>query len=189
MQTTWNEVKKELIGLAHAIDVPITENRIRWYVKIWEGLGPAAVLAGLRHWAMHTKAKRLPLPGEINVDLSGEELAGTILLAVRRRGYMRPEEAKADLGPAWQVIELMGGWRTVCEKEWTTTTTAQTRDLWNNLKLRSDHGTYGLICGRNESENKISIPEGSVGSIIRGVQESQGSYFEHGPKNPTDRKS
>src|ERR1700733_8938384 len=183
---TWAEVKKEFISLAHLMELPLTEKRAESYFKMWADMEPDLVMEGLKRWSATTKVKRLPLPSEIRAEIQGEEAVGMILLAIRNFGYMRPEEAREDLGDLWRIVEMLGGWRRVCESEWTTTTTAQCRDLWN--QIRSSNGASRRISGHSEPQDTVEGPKGRVVSLVRGIQKSQRPHKFDGFEDPPDEE-
>lgn len=186
---TWADVKKELIAIAHAFDVPITADKIRWYCSIWDRMGPDKVMDGLRKWGMNAKVRRLPLPGEITDQLSGEEVAGKILLAVRNFGYMRPLEAKEFLGDAWSVVQNMGGWDAICKYDGERgVLIAQCRDFWDKTK-GATNGAYGRISGRDQPQDTIEGAGSKLRDVIRGISDAQGPHIVDGPKDPPDKES
>ena len=75
-----------------------------------------------------SKSKFLPPIAEVKVELStmknpvlelsAVEEWSKVERAISRHGYYNPEEAEMDLNPlTWEVIRLMGGWRSICMSE------------------------------------------------------------------------
>ncbi len=96
------------------------------YVQGWtiglEGLSLQQVYDGLKAaskstewWPSVAEIRRLAL-GRTKTDQEiGFEVAGLIDTAIRRFGYMRPEEAQAMIGElGWSIVQARGGWERTC---------------------------------------------------------------------------
>lgn len=94
---------------------------------------------------------RPPMPSELiamlvpkmTEDAEAAMLATSIIGAIRRIGYNKPERAESELGPvAWTAIQARGGWQAMCQSTQTkdlNTLQAQLRDaLRAQLQMRDD---------------------------------------------------
>jgi hypothetical protein len=137
-------------------DLDIDETRIKWYIGLFKGRNPQDVFKALRAWAMTTRERRLPMPGEL-LTTPGELVAGKIIQAISRFGRHNPHEAKDFLGDGWRVVEMLGGWFTLCENQMAKdnrTLFAHARDIWNKLELKGEvSGAHRSLTGQSNTKD------------------------------------
>lgn len=171
-EPTLADVKIELIALAAALDVPITPQRVKWFIASMQSLGmtPGQMVQALNHYGRTTKVRRLPLPGELTLRPPGEVVAGKIIEAISKFGYANQKEAKAFLGEAWSIVEMRGGWAGLCENltaNQHNTFIAQVRDAWDK---GISNGALTKSIGAGSAGDQSAIPaSGKGGPDLRGL--------------------
>lgn len=136
-------VKKLLVGMATNYGLEPTLPQVEIWASVLDDVPYEQLQAACREILKDPAFNRMPLPAQIRARALGikspeelkddaRDIGGRIWEAIGDFGQWRAEEAQKTLeGIAWQVIQRMGGWRSVCQVSNSDRTSfvAQCRDL------------------------------------------------------------
>lgn len=107
-------------ALGEYYDKPLSPTQIAMYVEDLTGMEPQALIAAVKAYRSDAKNERFPLPAKLkalaNPEMDPEQhgviVANEIVGAISHCGPYRTPKLS---GVAMQVIDMEGGWQTLCE--------------------------------------------------------------------------
>lgn len=167
---------KALIVATHGYySTPIADSVIAMHVEDLDDLDFEKVVQGYKLYRRNPKNKFPPLPAAIR-DLiipaedrdrddsdDGRFVAAKILQAIKQFGFYRASEASRFMGElAWEVVQMQGGWQTLCmmEQDEIGIQQAQWRELASSLTRRARSGRSHTL---PSLESKKPEPVGLIG--------------------------
>lgn len=176
------QVAKVFAGLSyyyHRQQLP--DGVLALYVADVDDLPCARVLGALEALRRDPKRRAMPLPADVrqrvapdpeqNHEAQANMIAGKIVAAVSRYGYMNAKGAREHLGEvAWRVIQAKGGWQNICGTLTASDNSfyAQCRDLARSFLAMRQHEPEGpLLEGGRHFEN--AIQDGCRGDNRHGI--------------------
>ena len=122
--------------------LPNREAMELWYMEL-KDMPSELLTVGLRKWVNTKKwpptiAELREVCGEISMGKLPDwgEAWNEVSLAVRRYGFMRPEEALESMSPATQAAVCRIGWTQICQSENPDTLRAQFRQVFEIVSKR-----------------------------------------------------
>jgi len=140
---------------------------VDWYIAELERMDPAVATRALERFVRDPQGKRLTIglledlgSGNRTASDAALEAPGWILSLIERYGMPNERDARKAAGPElWKVIELVGGWRSLCETpsydNWATIA-AQIREVAKSAYRRMAAGGLDAI----DTKNRGRISEG-----------------------------
>lgn len=187
-------VAREFTGLnAYYHRQPMQDSVLAMYVEDVDDLDYGSVRRALLQLRRDPRRRTMPLPAEVRAlvapaqsspgpEAEANLVAGRIVHAVGRFGYMQGSEARAALGElAWSIIVAKGGWENICASLNAADSGfyAQCRDLARSLiSQRGMAPQMPMLTPRNENALQDS-QSGARGGIVR-VQQLVDSVLKGG---------
>lgn len=150
-------IKTEIIIMAAYFGIELRNEVIAAYAEDLADQDASAVIQAITKIRRDPKMNKhniLPIPAKVlgllqpqvtDVD-HAREIAGQIVIAIRRYGYINGLEAKIYLGSyGWEVVVRMGGWQALCEAEVDGNFHARLRDIALTVQHRADAGVLNQI--------------------------------------------
>lgn len=149
------EIMKLVAALGEYYDKPITPGQVAMYSQDLMGLEPEQLAQAILTYRNDPRNDRFPLPVKlkamvgmaVNPEDEAVQIAGRILGAIASVGPYQIQAAREAIGEVgWQVVEMEGGWQTLCE--------VQTEDIpirkaqWRNMAkslIEHPRRTQGLM--------------------------------------------
>ena len=170
------------VGMSAYYGQEIPDPALRLYVDDLDDLPFDRVAWALKELRRDPKTTRCPLPAVIRAKLNPEAdpeseatlIASRIVGCVAKIGPYRSVEARMALGPVgWAVIQMEGGWESVCENL-TYDKMGTLKAQWRNLaKVLIDRGVSKFETTALEDKRSGGLSSlGDVLSRIEGPKES-----------------
>lgn len=115
----------DIVGqLGEYFSKDLTANQVTMYAEDLMVLSPEQLVTAIKIYRNDPSNKFFPLPSQLIGIITptvtaidrGRIVAGRIMTAIRRFGYMNVSEARAFIGElGWEVVKLQGGWKSLCE--------------------------------------------------------------------------
>lgn len=193
-------IKLALVSLAEYYKENLTKNQISMYSEDLECLTLDELSIAIRKYRNESKNTRFPLPSALVALVrqppveprdAGVETATRIIAAIKKHGYVWclqggfaphstfQEAVISELGElAWNVIQLDGGWSSICEfssEENNGTLHAQLRDKAAMLFNKARNGTLGVLPSlpQQDSFKQISSKPMQIGEVLGSFRNGQ----------------
>lgn len=146
------EIMKLVAALGEYYDKPLTPGQVAMYSQDLMGLSPEQLGQAILTYRNDPRNDRFPLPVKlkamaglaVNPEDEAIQISGRILGAIASIGPYQGQWARESIGEiGWQVVQMEGGWQTICEIE--TDDIPIRKAQWRNLaKSLIEHPRRGL---------------------------------------------